>query len=294
MDVSDKFSEHADGVQRRNPNKPVVVVEGRPSARLRRGMVELWAFRGTMLAFAQRDIRVKYKQAVLGIGWAIIQPIVFVGIFTFALGRAAHVSGGGVPYGAFALSTLVPWTALQGGVVNGTSALLADASIVRKIYFPREVPVVGSVLAAAPDLVVGLALALAVGPFVGAHPSPAWLLVPFLAALTLLLALAVSLLLAGLNVYYRDLRHALPFALQAWLFASPVVYPLTSMSPRSRAVIITINPAAGLMDSWRRVLALGQPPSGGAALAAVVSTAVLLIVGYRLFKTLEPNFADVI
>ena len=165
---------------------------------------ELWAFRATILAFAERDVRVKYKQAVLGIGWAVIQPLAFMTIFTLTIGRLAPVSGGGAPYAAFALA------------------------------------------------------------------------------------------LAALNVYYRDFRYALPFALQLWLFASPVAYPLSVVPEQWRGLYVVVNPAAGFLDAFRQVLALGQLPQPGPLAASLAGTAIIVYFGYRIFKSLEPNFADVI
>jgi ABC-type polysaccharide/polyol phosphate export permease len=255
---------------------------------------ELWSFRATILAFAERDVRVKYKQAVLGIGWAVIQPLAFMTIFTLTIGRLAPVSGGGAPYAAFALAALVPWTFLQTGVSFGSNALLTDGALVRKVYFPREIPVLGALLGAGVDFAIGFVLFVCLGPFLGAHISVTWLLVPFLALALGILGAGVALVLAGLNVYYRDFRYALPFALQLWLFASPVAYPLSVVPEQWRVLYVVVNPAAGLLDAFRRVLALGQLPQPGPLAASLAGTAVIVYFGYRIFKSLEPNFADVI
>ena len=271
-----------------------LIVEGGPRLRLMQSLRELWGFRATILAFAERDVRVKYKQAVLGIGWAVIQPLAFMTIFTFTIGRLAPVSGEGAPYAAFALAALVPWTFLQTGVSFGSNALLTDGALVRKVYFPREIPVLGALLGAGVDFAIGFVLFICLGPLLGAHFSATWLLVPFLALALGVLGAGVALALAALNVYYRDFRYALPFALQLWLFASPVAYPLSVVPEQWRVLYVVVNPAAGLLDAFRRVLALGQLPQTGPLAASLAGTAIIVYFGYRIFKSLEPNFADVI
>jgi ABC-type polysaccharide/polyol phosphate export permease len=273
---------------------PELVIEGGPRPRIRQALRELWGFRGTVLAFAERDVRVKYKQAVLGVAWAVIQPLAFMAIFTIALGRLANVPGGGAPYAAFALSALVPWTFLQTAVNFGANALLTDAALVRKVYFPREVPVLGAVLSGAVDFGIGLALFAILGPFLGARPSFTWLLAPVLGLVLALLAAGVGLALGALNVYYRDFRYALPFALQLWLFASPVAYPLSVIPEEWRTLYVTLNPAAGVLDGFRRILALGHLPDPTLLGASFAGSLIVAILGYRIFKSLEPNFADII
>ena len=273
---------------------PELVFEAEPQRRLRNALRELWSFRGGMLAFAERDVRVKYKQAALGIGWAVVQPLAFMAVFVFAFGHAAKVPGGGAPYAAFTLSALVPWTFLQTGVTFGAQSLLNYSALLRKVYFPREVPVLGAVLSAVVDLGIGLILFCILGPIFGAHVSPTWLLAPLLALPLALLAGGVGLALAALNVYYRDFRYALPFVLQLWLFASPVAYPLTVVPEQWRNLYVALNPAAGILDGFRRALALGELPDPVTLSISVAGCAVVVWLGYRIFKRLEPNFADVV
>jgi lipopolysaccharide transport system permease protein len=270
------------------------VLEGGTRIPLRRALAELWRFRAVVLAFAERDVRVKYKQAVLGIAWAVLQPLAYMAVFTVALGRLAQVEGGGVPYAAFSLSALVAWTFLQSGVSQGANALVSDGPLLRKVYFPREVPVLGAQLAVAVDFAVGLGLFAVIGPFLGARISLTWLLAPLVGILLFFLGVGVSLLLAGLNVYYRDFRHALPFMLQLWLFASPVAYPLTVVPEQWRTLYVVANPAAGLLDAYRLILAGGGLPDPWLLLVSATTTTIVFLAGYRLFKTLEPNFADVV
>jgi lipopolysaccharide transport system permease protein len=215
-------------------------------------------------------------------------------IFTVALGQLADVPGGGASYAAFSLSALVAWLFFQTAITQGAGSLVTDAAFLRKVYFPREVPVLASVFAAAVDFGAGLVLFAIIGPFIGADLSFASLLAPVLGIGMIALAVGVSLLLGGLNVYYRDFRHALPFMLQLWLFASPVAYPLTVVPEGWREIYAALNPAAGLLDSFRRTLALGELPDPVLLGLSLAGTAALCLFGYWLFKRLEPNFADVV
>jgi lipopolysaccharide transport system permease protein len=217
-----------------------------------------------------------------------------MGIFVLGFGHAAKIPGGGAPYAAFALSVLVPWTFIQNGVTFGAQSLLTDAALLRKVYFPREVPVLGAVLAVVVDLGIGLALFCVIGPIVGANVASTWLLAPLLAVPLALLAGGVGLALASLNVYYRDFRYALPFVLQLWLFSSPVAYPLTVVPERWRNLYVAINPAAGILDGFRRALALGELPDPVTFGISAVACVVVAWIGYRLFKRFEPGFADVV
>lgn len=273
---------------------PELVIEASPRGAARRSLRELWGYRDTLLAFAERNIRVKYKQTLLGVAWVVLQPLAFMTVFTVALGRLADVPGGGVSYAAFSLSAFVAWGFLQSGVNQGANALINDAAFLRKVYFPREVPVLAAQLAAAVDLAAGLLIFMIAGPLLGAEVAWTWLLAPFLGIGLLVLGSGVSLALGALNVYYRDFRNALPFLLQLWLFASPVVYPLTVVPEKWRLVYAALNPAAGLLDSFRRTLTLGQLPDPALLGISLAGSLLVAAVGYRLFKRLEPNFADVV
>jgi lipopolysaccharide transport system permease protein len=270
------------------------VIERGGRVRLGAALRELSHYRGITVAFAERNIRVKYKQAVLGVAWAVLQPLIFMAVFALTIGRIAGVPSEGVPYAAFTLSALVPWTFLSTAVSFGANALVTDGALIRKVYFPREVPVLGAILAAVVDFVISLVLFFVVGPFLGAEVSAWWLVAPLLAVPLAVLAAGVSIVFGALNVYYRDFRHALPFLLQLWLFASPVAYPLSVVPDEWRVPYLIVNPAAGLIDSFTRTLALGAAPDAGALGISVAGTFVVFLVGFRTFKALEPNFADVI
>jgi lipopolysaccharide transport system permease protein len=273
---------------------PEMVTEAGTRPRLGQALRELWVFRGTVGAFTDREVRVRYAQTLFGVGWAVLQPLALLIVLAVILGRLAGISGGGVPYPAFALSALVPWTFLQTSVSRGAGALITDAALVRKVYFPREAPVLGAVLAAAVDFGIGLALFAVVGPFLGARPSAAWLLAPVLGVVFVVMAAGVACGLAALSAYYRDFKYALPFALQLWLFASPVVYPLSVVPQGWRTWYVIANPAAGVLDGFHRTLALGDLPDPGLLALSLAGTLALAWLGYRIFKALEPNVADVL
>ncbi len=270
----------------------VLEATARPS--VAQALRELWAFRGTILAFAERDVRVKYKQAVLGVAWALMQPLAFLGIFVVFFGRVARIDGDGMPYAAFALTALIAWNYVSTTVSFGANALLNDAALVRKVYFPREVPVLAAAVASCVDFAAGLVAFLALGPILGAQLSWAALLAPVLLPLVALPAIGLALALGALNVYYRDFRYALPLGVQLWMFASPVVYPLTKLPGRWQVLYAFVNPVAGPLEGFRRVLGLGVLPSADLLLASLAAGLIWLWLGYRLLKALEPNFADVI
>lgn len=272
----------------------VHVIDARSASTARRAAGEVWQFREVLAAFVVRNIRVKYKQAALGFGWVVLQPLAFLVLFVVFFGRVVQIDTGDVPYAAFALSSLVPWQFVSNGLTFGGNSLLADGGLLRKVYFPRDLPVLGAVGATLPDLAVGLGLFVVLGPFLGATLSVHLLWVPLLAALLVIPVLAISLPVAALNVYYRDFRHALPLALQLWLFASPVAYPLTAIPERWRGALAFANPAAGILDGFRRCLAVGTAPDFRLVGLSVLSGCLLLFVGHRIFKALEPDLADVI
>jgi lipopolysaccharide transport system permease protein len=270
----------------------IIAANGRPA--VGQSLRELWGFREVVWAFTERTVRLKYKQAALGVAWSVIQPLSFLAVFTIIFGRFAGVSAGTTPYPAFALSALVSWFFLQSSVSLGAESLVRDAALVRKVFFPKEAPILGAVLSSTLDFAIGVALLLLVGPWLGAQVS--WTIL-FLAPLWVVLALlaaGMAMALGALNVYYRDFRYALPLFLQLWMFASPVAYPLSAVPPQWRSIYISLNPAAGLLDGIRRILAEGSAPDLSILAISAAGTATIVVFGYLLFKRLEPEFADAV
>ena len=271
-----------------------LVIEGRRKVNLLRSLRELWAYRSTVMAFAERNIRVQYKQAALGVAWAVLQPLTFVVVFTFIFGRLIHLRvGGGVNYAGFALSSQVAWGFLSAVTGGASGGAIGNSGLMRKVYFPREVPGVATMFSSLLNLGIVLILFVTLGPFLGAHLSWTLVLVPFLLVPVALLGIGVGLALGALNVYYRDFGYLFGFFTQIWFYASPVVYPLSVVKGHLRGLYIALNPAVGLMESFRRVLTLGQLPDMTLLGISLVQTLVVGTIGYLIFKRLEPLFADV-
>ena len=268
-------------------------IDGSRKVNIRRSLRELWGYRSTILAFAERNIRVQYKQAVFSVAWVIIQPLSSVVVLTVILGHLAHVGGGGVPYASFALSSQVAWTFLSSSTYGAAGSATGNSALIRKVYFSREVPGIANILSASVNLGVVFLLFLALGPVLGAHLSPWVLTVPLLCIPVAVLGLGVGLAIGAFNVYYRDFGYLLSFVMQIWFYVSPVAYPMTLVPPHWRPLYVGLNPAAGLFECFRRVLTLGQPPSPTLLAVSLVQILVVSMIGYRIFKRLEPLFADV-
>lgn len=270
----------------------VIGADRRPA--LVEGLRELWAFREVIWAFAERDTRLKYKQAALGVAWAFIQPLAFLSIFVIVFGRTTRVSGGSASYAALALAALVPWFFVQTGVSFAAQALVMDAPVIRKVYFPREAPVLGAILSAGLDFAIGFGLLLLLEPALGGRVSWTVLFVIPLWLMLALLVTGVAMALGALNVHYRDFRYALPVLLQLWMFASPVAYPLTAVPEQWRTLYLLANPAAGTLDGFSRALSQGQPPDAWLLAMSGVEALVVAWLGYIVFKRVEPGFADMV
>ena len=258
-----------------------------------RSWAELWHEREVVRAFAARSLRVRYRQAVLGIGWAVVQPLALLVPFAVFL-RKTSGRPGGVPYAASTLAALVAWTFLSGAVTNGAGALVAESVLVRKTWFPREAPVIAAVLAALVDLALGLVMVAVVGPFLGARVGRSLVWLPVVVLALAFVATAIAIPLAALNALYRDVRHALAFVMLLWLFLSPVAYPLDRLTPGRRVVMAFVNPAAGPLDAFRRIVAEGRAPQVGLLAASCASALVIGLVGHGAFRRLAPLLPDLI
>jgi lipopolysaccharide transport system permease protein len=255
-------------------------------------LVELWSYREVFLAFTIRQFKVRYKQAAIGVGWSLLQPLLAAVLFAIFLGRFAHLTGEGRPYFLFALAGLVLWTFFATAVNSAADSLIRDASMVRKVYFPREILPLSAVAAALIDLPAAVLVLLGIELATGGTPSLTWLLIPLPILMLLLLASSMGLILSALNVYYRDIRHALPFLLQIVLFSSPVVYSLSIIPSEWRTVYQTANPVATAIDDMRRLVLHNTWPDPLANLWALVTLVLLLAVGYYVFLSLQRDFAD--
>lgn len=254
---------------------------------------ELWDYRELFYFLTWRDIKVRYKQTALGAAWAVLQPLATMVVFSVFFGSLAGVPSNGLPYPVFALAALVPWTFFATGVALAGNSLVEQERILTKIYFPRLIVPAAAVLATLVDLAIAFAVLLVLMAAYGIAPSAAVLSLPLFVALAAATALGAGLWLSALNVMYRDVRYAIPFLVQLWLFISPVAYP-SDLVPEPWDAVYGLNPMAGVIDGFRWAL-LDGAPAPGPELAVSVLTAVALVVGGLLyFRRMERSFADVV
>ncbi len=253
----------------------------------------IWEYRDLLYFLAWRDIKVRYKQTFLGILWAVLQPVFMTLAFFVFFGRLASVPSEGIPYPIFAFCGILPWQLFAFALAESSNSLVANERLVTKVYFPRLIIPLASVLAGLVDFFFGFLVLLAMMFFWGiTPPASAWTL-PFFIFLVLAVALGVGLWFAALNVQYRDVRYTIPFIIQFWLFLSPVVYP-TSLVPEPWRVLYGVNPMVGVIEGLRWAL-LGRGGGLGLELAtSIVTMLVLLLGGLYYFRRVERSFADVI
>lgn len=254
---------------------------------------ELWQYRELLYFLAWRDVKVRYKQTVLGVLWAVLQPALTMAVFSLFFGRLAGVPSDGVPYPLFALVGLVPWQLFAYAVAESGNSLVTNERLLTKVWFPRLLVPSAAVLAGLVDFAVSATLLVAALSVYGVLPGLRLLALPALLLLAVSTALGVGLWLSALNVQYRDVRYTLPFITQIWLFCTPIAYP-ASLVPESIRPLLGLNPMAGVVEGFRWSL-LG---TGSATLPMIVASAVtsaaLLISGTRYFRRVEKTFADVV
>jgi ABC-type polysaccharide/polyol phosphate export permease len=252
----------------------------------------VWHARALIRTLAEREIRVRYKQAVLGFAWAVVTPLVLMVAFTLFFRKAAKIDTGPVPYALFAYVGLIPWTFFSTSVSQGGISLISNVHLLNKVAFPREVFPMASVMVAAIDSLISVAVLGLLFLKFGFAPKPTAVWVPLILAVQVAFTLGVALLASAVVVYLRDLRHALPLMLQMGLFVTPVAFPLDIVPPSLRPLYVALDPLAGVIDAYRRTVLLGRPPTALLAVAAAAA-AVALLGGYAVFKRLETGIADV-
>jgi len=254
---------------------------------------DIWAYRELLYFLVWRDVKIRYKQTALGAAWAILQPFMTMVVFSVFFGRLARMPSDGIPYPLFAFAALVPWTFFANGLNQASNSLVGSAALVKKVYFPRLVIPLASVISGAVDVVLSLLVLGAMMAYYGFVPSRNVVFLPLFLLLALMAALAVSLWLSALNVEFRDVRYTLPFLTQLWLFATPIAYPSSLLSEPWRTVY-GLNPMVGVVDGFRWALLDGAAPPGSIVVASSLATIVLLIGGAFYFRRMERTFADVI
>jgi lipopolysaccharide transport system permease protein len=269
-------------------------VENRPPARWlpRLDARELWDHRELVFVLALKDLRVRYKQTLFGLAWAVVQPLLAALTFTVFLGRLAHVPAGGMPYPVFVYAGMTLWLYVSTAVSSSAQSLVDNRNLVTKVYFPRLLAPIAGVVPGLVDLLPALAILAVFLGIYGVAPGWALVLLPVWIVVAAVLALAVGLWLAGLNVKYRDVRYALPFLLQVWLFGSPVVYA-SSLVHGGWRWAYAANPMTAVLEGFRWSVA-GGPAPGIEALVSLAVTLVLLAGGFLYFRRVEQYFADVI
>lgn len=274
------------------PSAPTLVIE--PSRRFPRlGARELWAYRGLFWFLVWRDVKVRYAQTALGAAWAVLQPVLTMVIFTVIFGRFARMPSGGVPYAVFALAALVPWTYFAAALTGASGSLTANTGLITKVYFPRLVVPFAAALAGLLDFAIGFGFLAAIMLVYGVVPTPAALVVVPAAVLAMLVTvMGAGAWLAALNVQYRDVRFAVPFLVQVWMYVSPVIYP-ASLVPERYRTLYALNPMVGVIEGFRAAL-LGAGPVPWTALGLSFAAGTLFFVtGTLYFRRTERVFADV-
>jgi lipopolysaccharide transport system permease protein len=256
-------------------------------------LAELWKYRELLYFLTWRDIKVRYKQTILGAAWAIIQPFFTMVVFSLFFGKLAKVPSDGLPYPIFAYAALVPWTFFANGLNQSSNSLVGNANLIRKVYFPRLVVPFSSVISGLVDFVLAFIVLIGMMLVYGIFPTINIVWLPLLLLLTLVSGLGVGLWLSALNVQFRDVRYTVPFLIQFWLFATPIAYPSSLLSEHWRT-LYGINPMVGVVEGFRWAL-LGTDTAPGPII--VVSTLVasaILVSGAFYFKRMEKTFADIV
>ena len=254
---------------------------------------ELWEYRELLFFFVWRDIKVRYRQTVMGALWAIIQPFFTMVIFSLFFGRLAKIPSDGLPYPVFSYAALVPWTFFATALNQASNSLVINANMVKKIYFPRLSLPIATILASVVDFVLAFIVLLGMMFFYGLVPTINVLWLPFFLLLALVTSLGVSLWLSAMNVQFRDVHYTIPFLTQAWLFMTPIAYPSSLLSEPWRT-LYGLNPMAGVVEGFRWALLGTDTAPGPMMLVSATVALILLISGAFYFRRMEQGFADVL
>lgn len=254
---------------------------------------EIWAYRELLYFLVWRDIKVRYKQTALGVAWVVIQPLLTMVVFTLFFGKLANVPSDGIPYPLFVYAGLVPWTLFAYSLTESSGSLVSNQNLITKVYFPRLIIPLASVLAGLVDFTISFGVLLVLMLYYGVLPTVFVFTIPLFVALAVMAALSVGIWLSALNVEFRDVRYTIPFLTQLWMFVTPLAYA-SSLIPPQWKVIYGLNPMAGVVEGFRWAL-LGRTAAPGLLLAASVPVVVVLLVGGAYyFRRMERTFADVV
>jgi lipopolysaccharide transport system permease protein len=254
---------------------------------------QLWQYRELMYFMSWRDIKVRYKQTALGAAWAVIQPLMTMVVFSIFFGKLAKMPSDGIPYPLFAYAALVPWTFFANSLTQASNSLLQNSNMLKKIYFPRLVMPISSVISGTVDFVFAFMVLIAMMLFYGILPTVNIVWLPFLMLLALATALGGGLWLSAINVQYRDVRYVIPFLIQVWLFATPIAYPSSLLSEPWRT-LYGLNPMVGVVEGFRWALLGTETAPGTAVVVSSFMAGILLVSGTYYFRRMEKTFADIV
>jgi lipopolysaccharide transport system permease protein len=257
------------------------------------GLLELWASRELVYFLTWRDVKVRYKQTLLGGAWAVLQPVLTMAVFSIFFGRLAKMPSDGIPYPVFALAGLVPWSFFAYGLTQSSASLVSNAGLLRKVYFPRLALPVSSVASGGVDFGLAFVALLGLMAWYGVPVTGRALVVPCLVALVLVASLGAGLWLSALNVKYRDVRHLLPFLAQLWMLATPVAYP-SSLLPEPWRSLYGLNPMTGIVEGFRWALLGTEVPVWGLLATSGAVSGLMVSSGLVFFRRTERTFADVV
>lgn len=260
---------------------------------LRADLREIWAYRDLLVLLIQRDVTVRYKQSIIGIAWAVVQPLMMMLVFSVIFGRFAKLPSEGIPYPLFTMAALLPWLYFARALSGSSDSMVTSANLVKKVYFPRLILPVGKTVAGLVDFAVSFVLVIALMAWYGVVPGPAALLLPVFILMAMITALSVGLWLTALNVKYRDITLLVPFVAQIWMYASPIAYSMTIV-PEKWRWIYALNPMVSVVEGFRWAL-LGKAPPDMLSMAVSFGIVLILFIsGFAYFRRTERTFADVI
>jgi lipopolysaccharide transport system permease protein len=273
------------------PEKPLVVIQPSKSW-VPLNLSDLWRYRDLLYILSERDVKIRYKQTILGALWAIIQPLFTMLIFTLFFGNLAGIASDGIPYPIFAYAGLLPWTFFSNAVTSSGNSLVGNSNLITKVYFPRIIIPTASVVSGLIDFAIAFVLLVFLMFYYQIGLSINILILPFLVILTSLLAIGIGMWFSALNVKYRDIRYALPFLIQLGMFATPIIYP-TSLVPEKYRWLMALNPLSGQIEAYRSAF-FGKPFDWlSLGISALITFAILIYSAYN-FKRMEKHFADLV
>ena len=255
---------------------------------------DLWEYRELVYFLTWRDVKVRYKQTVLGAAWAILQPLLTMLVFSVFFGRLAKMPSDGVPYPIFVFTALVPWTFFANGLTQSSNSLVGSANLITKVYFPRLAVPVATVLSGVIDFLLAFVVLVGMMAYYQMAPSPNAVWLPVFMLLALLAALGTGLWLSAMNVQFRDVRYTVPFLTQFWLFATPIAYPLSLLDAPWKQAVFALNPMVGVVEGFRWALLGTRGAPIAVAAVSFAAAALLLATGALYFRRMERTFADIV